>query len=171
MDQIIGPGGQDLLLDADGPILIYRRHFHPISWIPSLTRILADYYTPSGSFVSDITNTFPHAWRRITLQLGINRLDFSSGWPVVVWYIRSTTFTRKVTGGPKFNRLTRSLCVSSMGCNSKCITEQTKQWIRKQLAATTTEPMVYSTLRHLKQNHQLQQRAKTSQRLLFLFAN
>ena len=55
--------------------------------------------------------------------------------------------------------------------NSKCITEQTKQWIRKQLAATTTEPMVYSTLRHLKQNHQLQQRAKTSQRLLFLFAN
>lgn len=47
-DSIIGPGGQDLLLDGDGPILIYH------------------YYTPSGSF------------------LGINRLDFSSGWPVVV---------------------------------------------------------------------------------------
>ncbi|PPR07108.1 hypothetical protein CVT24_010944 [Panaeolus cyanescens] len=45
---IIGPGGQDLMVDGDGPILIYH------------------YYTPSGSF------------------LGINRLDFSSGWPVVV---------------------------------------------------------------------------------------
>ncbi|ESK87473.1 arabinan endo- -alpha-l-arabinosidase [Moniliophthora roreri MCA 2997] len=45
---IIGPGGQDLMDDGDGPILIYH------------------YYTPSGSF------------------LGINRLDFSSGWPVVV---------------------------------------------------------------------------------------
>lgn len=47
-DNIIGPGGQDLMMDNDGPILIYH------------------YYTPSGSF------------------LGINRLDFSSGWPAVV---------------------------------------------------------------------------------------
>ncbi|KAF7768127.1 CAZyme family GH43 [Agaricus bisporus var. burnettii] len=47
-DNIVGPGGQDIMLDGDGPILIYH------------------YYTPSGSF------------------LGINRLDFSSGWPVVV---------------------------------------------------------------------------------------
>ncbi|KAF9454809.1 glycoside hydrolase family 43 protein [Macrolepiota fuliginosa MF-IS2] len=47
-DSIIGPGGQDLMVDGDGPILVYH------------------YYTPSGSF------------------LGINRLDFSSGWPVVV---------------------------------------------------------------------------------------
>ncbi|KAH9480319.1 putative arabinan endo-1,5-alpha-L-arabinosidase A [Psilocybe cubensis] len=47
-DKIIGPGGQDLMVDNDGPILVYH------------------YYTPSGSF------------------LGINRLDFSSGWPVVV---------------------------------------------------------------------------------------
>lgn len=45
---VVGPGGQDLLLDNDGPILVYH------------------YYTSSGSF------------------LGINRLDFSSGWPVVV---------------------------------------------------------------------------------------
>ncbi|PPQ77483.1 hypothetical protein CVT25_011353 [Psilocybe cyanescens] len=45
-DNIVGPGGQDLMVDGDGPILIYH------------------YYTPSGSF------------------LGINRLDFSSGWPV-----------------------------------------------------------------------------------------
>ncbi|RDB17969.1 Extracellular endo-alpha-(1-_5)-L-arabinanase 1 [Hypsizygus marmoreus] len=45
---VIGPGGQDLMTDGDGPILVYH------------------YYTPSGSF------------------LGINRLDFSSGWPVVV---------------------------------------------------------------------------------------
>ncbi|TFK70403.1 secreted arabinase [Pluteus cervinus] len=45
---IVGPGGQDVMTDNDGPILIYH------------------YYTPSGSF------------------LGINRLDFSSGWPVVV---------------------------------------------------------------------------------------
>lgn len=43
---IVGPGGQDLMDDADGPILVYH------------------YYTSSGSF------------------LGINRLDFSSGWPV-----------------------------------------------------------------------------------------
>ncbi|KDR82661.1 hypothetical protein GALMADRAFT_238117, partial [Galerina marginata CBS 339.88] len=47
-DSIVGPGGQDLLVDVDGPILVYH------------------YYTPSGNF------------------LGINRLDFSSGWPVVV---------------------------------------------------------------------------------------
>ncbi|KAF9013408.1 secreted arabinase [Cyathus striatus] len=47
-DSIIGPGGQDLMTDGDGPILIYH------------------YYTSSGSY------------------LGINRLDFSSGWPVVV---------------------------------------------------------------------------------------
>jgi arabinan endo-1,5-alpha-L-arabinosidase len=47
-DSIIGPGGQDLMTDGDGPILVYH------------------YYTSSGSF------------------LGINRLDFSSGWPVVV---------------------------------------------------------------------------------------
>ncbi|KAL0577123.1 hypothetical protein V5O48_004876 [Marasmius crinis-equi] len=47
-DKIIGPGGQDLMDDGDGPILIYH------------------YYTSAGSF------------------LGINRLDFSSGWPVVV---------------------------------------------------------------------------------------
>jgi len=47
-DNIVGPGGQDLFNDVDGPIMVYH------------------YYTPSGSF------------------LGINRLDFSSGWPVVV---------------------------------------------------------------------------------------
>ncbi|KAI0784576.1 glycoside hydrolase family 43 protein [Abortiporus biennis] len=47
-DNIVGPGGQDLMTDNDGPILVYH------------------YYTSSGSF------------------LGINRLDFSSGWPVVV---------------------------------------------------------------------------------------
>ncbi|KAL0960853.1 hypothetical protein HGRIS_005869 [Hohenbuehelia grisea] len=47
-DNIIGPGGQDVMTDTDGPILIYH------------------YYTSAGSF------------------LGINRLDFSSGWPVVV---------------------------------------------------------------------------------------
>ncbi|KAF9265181.1 glycoside hydrolase family 43 protein [Marasmius fiardii PR-910] len=45
---IVGPGGQDLLDDVDGPILVYH------------------YYTSAGSF------------------LGINKLDFSSGWPVVV---------------------------------------------------------------------------------------
>ncbi|KAL5508659.1 hypothetical protein ACEPAH_6278 [Sanghuangporus vaninii] len=47
-DNVVGPGGQDLLVDNDGPILIYH------------------YYTTDGP------------------QLGINRLDFSSGWPVVV---------------------------------------------------------------------------------------
>lgn len=47
-DGIFGPGGQDLMTDNDGPILIYH------------------YYTSTGSW------------------LGINRLDFSSGWPVVV---------------------------------------------------------------------------------------
>ncbi|KAF5341510.1 hypothetical protein D9758_012580 [Tetrapyrgos nigripes] len=45
---IIGPGGQDVMDDNDGPILVYH------------------YYTSAGSF------------------LGINRLDFSSGWPAVV---------------------------------------------------------------------------------------
>ncbi|KAJ6466361.1 glycoside hydrolase family 43 protein [Mycena sanguinolenta] len=47
-DSIVGPGGQDLMTDTDGTILVYH------------------YYTSAGSF------------------LGINRLDFSSGWPVVV---------------------------------------------------------------------------------------
>ncbi|PAV20629.1 glycoside hydrolase family 43 [Pyrrhoderma noxium] len=47
-DSIYGPGGQDIMLDGDGPILVYH------------------YYTSTGSW------------------LGINRLDFSSGWPVVV---------------------------------------------------------------------------------------
>ncbi|KAF8963305.1 glycosyl hydrolase [Flammula alnicola] len=47
-DNIVGPGGQDLFVDKDGPIMVYH------------------YYTPTGSF------------------LGINRLDFSTGWPVVV---------------------------------------------------------------------------------------
>ncbi|KAF8887174.1 arabinanase [Infundibulicybe gibba] len=45
-DNIVGPGGQDLMTDTDGTILVYH------------------YYTAAGSF------------------LGINRLDFSSGWPV-----------------------------------------------------------------------------------------
>ncbi|PBK85632.1 glycoside hydrolase family 43 protein [Armillaria gallica] len=45
-DAIYGPGGQDILEDGDGPILVYH------------------YYTSAGSF------------------LGINRLDFSTGWPV-----------------------------------------------------------------------------------------
>ncbi|KAJ3484685.1 hypothetical protein NLI96_g5469 [Meripilus lineatus] len=47
-DSIVGPGGQDIFTDSDGPILVYH------------------YYTSAGSF------------------LGINRLDFSSGWPAVV---------------------------------------------------------------------------------------
>ncbi|KAF7299342.1 Arabinan endo-1,5-alpha-L-arabinosidase [Mycena indigotica] len=47
-DSIIGPGGQDIMTDSDGPILVYH------------------YYTSSGSF------------------LGINKLSFDSGWPVVV---------------------------------------------------------------------------------------
>ncbi|THH05932.1 hypothetical protein EW145_g4443 [Phellinidium pouzarii] len=47
-DSVHGPGGQDLLTDTDGPILVYH------------------YYTPTGNW------------------LGINHLDFSSGWPVVV---------------------------------------------------------------------------------------
>ncbi|KAF9042310.1 arabinanase [Panaeolus papilionaceus] len=45
---IHGPGGQDLMMDGDVPIIIYH------------------YYTSAGN------------------NLGINRLDFSSGWPVVV---------------------------------------------------------------------------------------
>ncbi|KAF9484754.1 arabinanase [Pholiota conissans] len=48
-DNIVGPGGQDLLVDKNGETLMV---YH--------------YYTPSGSF------------------LGINKLDFSTGWPVVV---------------------------------------------------------------------------------------
>ncbi|KAJ7688221.1 glycoside hydrolase family 43 protein [Mycena olivaceomarginata] len=47
-DTIIGPGGQDIFTDVDGPVMVYH------------------YYTSAGTF------------------LGINLLDFSSGWPVVV---------------------------------------------------------------------------------------
>jgi len=45
---IVGPGGQSVFLDNDGPILVYH------------------YYTATSSL------------------LGINRLNFTSGWPVVV---------------------------------------------------------------------------------------
>ncbi|KAF8208641.1 glycoside hydrolase family 43 protein [Mycena galopus ATCC 62051] len=45
---VIGPGGQDLMLDVDGTVMVYH------------------YYTSAGTI------------------LGINLLDFSSGWPVVV---------------------------------------------------------------------------------------
>ncbi|TCD60033.1 hypothetical protein EIP91_010854 [Steccherinum ochraceum] len=45
---IVGPGGQDIITDEVGPLMVYH------------------YYTPTGSF------------------LGINRLNFSTGWPVVV---------------------------------------------------------------------------------------
>ncbi|KAJ7202846.1 glycoside hydrolase family 43 protein, partial [Mycena pura] len=45
-DSIVGPGGQDLMTDTDGTLLVYH------------------YYTSAGSF------------------LGINRLNFTSGWPV-----------------------------------------------------------------------------------------
>lgn len=44
---IVGPGGQSIFLDSDGPLLVYH------------------YYTSAGSF------------------LGINHLNFSTGWPVV----------------------------------------------------------------------------------------
>ncbi|KAJ6620729.1 glycoside hydrolase family 43 protein [Mycena sp. CBHHK59/15] len=47
-DSIVGPGGQDLMTDEDGTVMVYH------------------YYTSAGTF------------------LGINLLDFSSGWPVVV---------------------------------------------------------------------------------------
>jgi len=47
-DSIVGPGGQSIFEDDDGPLLVYH------------------YYTPTVSF------------------LGINHLNFSSGWPVVV---------------------------------------------------------------------------------------
>ncbi|KAI5117914.1 hypothetical protein M0805_003606 [Coniferiporia weirii] len=47
-DSVVGPGGQDILTDDDGIVLVYH------------------YYTSSGNW------------------LGINHLDFSSGWPVVV---------------------------------------------------------------------------------------
>ncbi|KAJ7242826.1 glycoside hydrolase family 43 protein [Mycena haematopus] len=47
-DNVIGPGGQDLLTDVDGTVMVYH------------------YYTSAGTF------------------LGINLLDFTSGWPVVV---------------------------------------------------------------------------------------
>ncbi|KAG5717197.1 hypothetical protein E4T56_gene15316, partial [Termitomyces sp. T112] len=45
-DAIYGPGGQDLMLDSDGTVLVYH------------------YYNASGNW------------------LGINLLDFSTGWPV-----------------------------------------------------------------------------------------
>ena len=67
-DQIFGPGGQDVWEDDDGPILVYRE-CHFATYLSSSRRAHAclstDYYTNAGSF------------------LGINRLDFSSGWPVV----------------------------------------------------------------------------------------
>ncbi|KAF8990502.1 glycoside hydrolase family 43 protein [Cyathus striatus] len=53
-ENIIGSGGQDLLLINGKPILVYH------------------YYTPTGSY------------------LGINNLDFSSGWPVSVAFTSST---------------------------------------------------------------------------------
>lgn len=60
---VIGPGGQDVYTDSDGPILVYRTFVHHDSGSGD-TDPLTDYYTSSGQ------------------KLGINRLSFSSGWPV-----------------------------------------------------------------------------------------
>ncbi|KAL4248720.1 Arabinan endo-1,5-alpha-L-arabinosidase [Abortiporus biennis] len=48
---VIGPGGEDVLFDKDGPIIVYH------------------YYTPGRDPIG---------------VLGIDHLDFSSGWPIIV---------------------------------------------------------------------------------------
>jgi arabinan endo-1,5-alpha-L-arabinosidase len=75
-DSIYGPGGQSVFKDIDAWVLDYRAYYSspssPLSCadaaLPHSGHSLiarADYYTSDGS------------------KLGINLLDFSSGWPVV----------------------------------------------------------------------------------------
>jgi len=51
--KIVGPGGQDVMDDSDGPVLVYRK-FSP-EWMsqstPDVTLSRSDYYTPDGNFV------------------------------------------------------------------------------------------------------------------------
>ena len=52
-DSIYGPGGQDLMTDNDGPILVYRKLWEnvtPFSWLTVV--VFLDYYTSTGSWVS-----------------------------------------------------------------------------------------------------------------------
>jgi beta-xylosidase len=51
-DKIIGPGGQDLMDDNDGPILIYRKSQTIRFEAEHEIDLVSDYYTSSGSFVS-----------------------------------------------------------------------------------------------------------------------
>ena len=55
--QIYGPGGQDLMTDNDGPILVYRKRLSGAPPAESyLTYFPLDYYTSTGSYVC-----YPHS--------------------------------------------------------------------------------------------------------------
>lgn len=65
-DSIIGPGGQSVFQDTDAWVIDYREWRQALPPCPQLMFLRpTDYYTSTGSL------------------LGINLLDFSSGWPVV----------------------------------------------------------------------------------------
>ncbi|KAJ3523196.1 hypothetical protein NM688_g8766 [Phlebia brevispora] len=61
-DHVIGPGGEDLFTDIDGPIMIYH------------------YF--NSSINQNCTSDFGNC--SFAVQLGINRVNFSTGWPVLV---------------------------------------------------------------------------------------
>ncbi|KAG9104038.1 hypothetical protein FRC06_005935 [Ceratobasidium sp. 370] len=65
-DSIIGPGGQSIFKDTDAWVIDYRAYFERLWQIVRVLRpVFTDYYTSTAS------------------KLGVNLLDFSSGWPVV----------------------------------------------------------------------------------------
>ncbi len=79
--QIYGPGGQDVYEDGDGPILVYREF--------TVSDYLVKYLSCSfrllhliGQLRKDLYPSVPMYAYANFLQLGINLLDFSTGWPV-----------------------------------------------------------------------------------------
>jgi beta-xylosidase len=100
---VIGPGGQDVYTDSDGPILVFRGLFFEFPG-SSFAKFPIDYYTSSGQ------------------KLGINRLSFSSGWPVSCWssclLIRPLTSHRLLSKGRWKNRNTVFTHVNLRKCIS-----------------------------------------------------
>jgi len=78
---IYGPGGQSILEDSDGIMLIYRESFG--SWIPLSFLFICPSFPLELAIGQLILFYYVDYYTPTTSKLGINRLDFSSGWPSV----------------------------------------------------------------------------------------
>ena len=76
--QIYGPGGQDLMTDNDGPILVYRKRPSgaPLPAENHLTYFPLDYYTSAGSYVC-----YPHSAEvKLCSDVAVIHSSVSTGW-------------------------------------------------------------------------------------------